>query len=145
MGRTLHDLFSWAAILLNPHPMNVSTHGRSQQPRMVFAQWWGLLGPPSMWLAQFQARYALAGDETGTTAQWVMVVIAIAALAIVGSCALTARRQWRLAEASPLDRAAGVGDRARFMGALGLLSSGLFALAIAAQVLAQFFISPGKS
>ena len=125
--------------------MHPEPNDSSQTPRLLTAQWLALLGPPLIWLIQFQARYALAGNVRGSTANIVMIVIAIAALLLVGACALVGFRQWRLAHASPLDRWASVGERARFLGALGLLSAGLFFLVIAAQLLAEFFISPGKS
>jgi hypothetical protein len=124
--------------------MNATDHDRAALPRMLFAQWWAVLGPPLVWLTQFEARYALAGNAPGSRGHVAMVVIAIVSLILIGTAVVSSWRQWRWGDASPLDRAAGVGERAEFMGALGLLSSGLFFLAIVAQVLAEFFISPGK-
>jgi hypothetical protein len=125
--------------------MNAEPHDTPQRPRTLTAQWFALLGPPVIWLLQFEARYALAANVRGSAANVAMTVIAVAALAFVGACALVAFRQWRLAHASPLHQLAAVGERARFMGALGLASAGLFFLVTVAQLLADFFISPGKS
>jgi hypothetical protein len=124
--------------------MKARSIGREREPRAVFAQWAALLGPPMVWLTQFEARYALAG-MTGSATRFLGVLIGIASLLVVGLCGLVAYREWRLANASPLDQTAGVGERTRFMGALAILSSGLFFLAVGAQMLAEFFISPGKS
>jgi hypothetical protein len=127
--------------------MNASANAkeRAQQPRLLTAQWLALVGPPLVWLLQFEARYALAGNERGTRGHFAMTAIGIVSLLVIALLGWVARRQWRHAAASPLDRMAGVGDRARFLGMLGLLSSALFFLAVAAQVLAEFFLEPGKS
>jgi hypothetical protein len=125
--------------------MHTEPEDLSQRPRTLAAQWLALLGPPVIWLLQFEARYALAANVRGSAANVAMTVIAVAALALIGASALVAFRLWRLAHASPLDRLAGVGERARFVGSLGLASAGLFFLVTAAQLLADFFISPGKS
>ena len=121
--------------------MHPAPNHSSRPPRMLTAHWIALLGPPLTWLLQFQARYALAGAAAPTA----ITLIAIAALILVAICALVGFRQWRHAGASPLDRWAGASERGRFMGALGLSSAGLFFLVIAAQLLAEFFVSPGKS
>lgn len=125
--------------------MHPERNDSSQSPRLLTAQWFALLGPPVIWLVQFQARYAFAGTVRGSAKHVAMNVIGFAALVLVAGCALVAFRQWRLARASQLDRWANVGERTRFMGALGLLSAALFFLVTAAQLLAQFFIAPGKS
>jgi hypothetical protein len=123
--------------------MNTPVEPRAAQPRAVAAQWVAVVGPPIVWLTQFEARYALAG-RVGAAARVAMFVTAGLSLVAIAICALTAWRQSRLAEASPLDQTAGVGGRTRFMGALGLSASGLFFLVIVAQLLADFFIPPGK-
>lgn len=125
--------------------MSATEQGRASQPRSTFAQWLGVVGPPLVWLTHFQAKYALAGNVPGTRPHGAMAAIGVVALLLVGGCALAARRQWRSAETSPPDRYAGRSGRARFMGALGLLSAALFALVIIAQLLADLFIAPGKS
>ena len=125
--------------------MSSSSSERSQQPRMVAAQWLALVGPPLIWLLQFGARYALSGNTSGSPGHIALVVIGVTSLIAIAACVWLAWQQWREAEASPLDRLAAVGERARFMGALGLLIAGLFLLGVCAQMLADLFVRPGMS
>src|SRR5688572_11006543 len=96
---------------------------RSQQPREPLAQWIGVVGPPLIWLTQFEVKYALAGNVPGSRGHIALVVTGVVGFVLVGLCAVFAYREWRLADASPLDRFARTGDRTRFLGALGLASS----------------------
>src|SRR5438132_10058379 len=95
-------------------------------PRSLAGLWVEMIGPPLIWLTQFQIKYALAGKSfasqhpgwlTGTT---VIAATCIIALAIFGW------RHRREAAASPLDAAAGVIGRTRFMAMVGMMNCGLF-------------------
>lgn len=125
--------------------MSSTSAERRQQPRATVAQWIGVVGPGLVWLAQFEVRYALAANEPGSGAHAAMVLIGLAGLILLAGCGVLAWRQWRFAEASPLDDFSGIGSRTRFMGVLGLAMTALFALVTVAQMLAELFIAPGKS
>jgi hypothetical protein len=111
-------------------------------PRRAAWLWLGILGPPLIWLLQFEFKYALAA-RTMPGARAAVIAASLVSLIAVGACGLTASRQHRLAAASPLDRFARTVPRTRFMAMLGVMSSGLFALLIIGQFLADLFIEPG--
>jgi hypothetical protein len=115
---------------------------RAAQPRSEFVLWIGFLGPPLIWLVQFQIKYSLAARTT-LASRSVVIGISIVALIAVAGCGLMASRYHRVAAASPLDQFAGKGQRNRFMATLGMLVSGLFFLLVTAQLLADLFIKPG--
>lgn len=125
--------------------MSAPDDQRSQLPRLVLAQWVGVVGPPLIWLMQFEAKYALAGNVSGSRGHMAMVIVGLVGLVLTGSCGLIAYRSWHFADTSPLDRFVQTGERTRFMGALGLLNTALFVLVTITQILAEFFIEPGKS
>lgn len=117
---------------------------RAQQPRSAGALWLELLGPPVVWLTQFEIRYVLAArPETAGHTAW-LVGVWIVALSLIACLALSARHQQMEARSSPLDLAAGVTARTRFMSLVALMSCALFALVIFAQGLADFFFEPGE-
>jgi hypothetical protein len=123
---------------------NTSPDPRAQQPRSVLALWVGVLGPPVIWLTQFEIKYVLAArPATSRHAGW-LIGVGVVALAVVAMLAVFARRQQRTAGAAPLDQMAGVAARTRFMSMLGQMSCALFALLIIAQGLADFFFEPGE-
>jgi len=117
--------------------------GTAAAPRSTAALWLGLLGPPTVWLIQFEINYALTG--TGERSRHVPALIAtsVIAMAIMLCFGYFAARERRFAAASPLDHMAGLPARNRFMATLGLLSSGLFLLTTIAQFIAEFFFQPG--
>lgn len=117
---------------------------RAAQPRSLLALWLGIVGPPVIWLMQFEIRYVLAArPATSRHAGW-LIGVWVVALALIATLAALARRQHHAAAAAPLDQIAGVSGRTRFMGLLGLMSCALFALLIVAQGLADFFYEPGE-
>jgi hypothetical protein len=124
--------------------MSTLSSDRSAQPRDSRALWLGVVGPPLLWLTQFEVRYALAGVPPGSGRHFAVIGTGILAAALIVLLGLLSLRQWRVAESSPLDQSAGVTGRIRFMALLGVMTSGLFFLATAAQILAHFFIPPGN-
>jgi hypothetical protein len=125
--------------------MNPRSESQASAPRASLALWLGLLGPPAVWLIAFEIKYSLAAAPVNSVKHSALIVAGLAALAIIAGLGLLSWREWRLASASPLDRYAGVVARIRFMALLGMMTSALFLLATAAQVLAPFFIAPGKT
>jgi hypothetical protein len=119
------------------------TSSPSLAPQPLAGLWLPLLGPPAIWLVQFEANYALAGSETARRFPGLLPSISFVAAAIVVALALSARSSRRSAAASPLDAMAGVTSRNRFMATCGLMSASLFLLVIVAQGIATFFHEPG--
>jgi hypothetical protein len=117
---------------------------RAEQPRWLLALWLEVLGPPIIWLMQFEIKYVLAARPTMNRHAGVLIGVWVVSLALIAGLALAARQQQREAAASPLDVAAGVSGRTRFMTMIGLMSCALFALLIIAQGLADFFFEPGE-
>jgi hypothetical protein len=117
---------------------------RALQPRSGLGLWCAALGPPLIWLTQFQVKYSLA-PKPGAGAHVALIATSLVALALVGACGVMALRYHRLADASPLDVLARKAPRIRFMATLGLMFSALFFLLILAQFLAHFFFNPGPT
>jgi hypothetical protein len=112
------------------------------QPRHESWVWLGVIGPPVVWLLQFQIKYALAARTTAGS-RGVAIATSLLALVVVTACGLMSSRYHRLADASPLDVFARKRPRIRFMGTLGVMFSALFFLLIVAQLLADLFIEAG--
>jgi hypothetical protein len=113
------------------------------EPRNVLGLFIGILGPPLLWLAQFEARFALSTAPAGTRRHHAVVVVGFAALILMGAMLFGAYRGRRRAYASPLDQFAAVPRRIEFMSSLGIMSAILFMLATIAQMIADWFIRPG--
>jgi hypothetical protein len=123
--------------------MSTTAQERAILPRSELALWLALLGPPLVWLVQFEVRYALADNLRPTKPDAVLLSVAAVALLLVVVCAVTSVREWRVADRSPLERMAGTPRRTRFMATLGMMTSALFGLLIIAQALADFFFVAG--
>jgi uncharacterized membrane protein YuzA (DUF378 family) len=122
--------------------MQTFTDERTAQPRQGFWIWCSMLGPPLVWLTQFEVIYALA-PKTGGGARVATIIVGLAAIVAVLVCAVMSSRYYRLADASPLDVFARKGPRVRFMATLGLMFSALFLLLIVAQLLSNLFLDAG--
>lgn len=124
-----------------PHFDSAST----RRPRSLAALWIGIIGPPLIWLTQFEINYALAGAGHRSRHGPALVATSIVAFALVLLLGYVCARERGIAANSPLDAAAGVVRRNRFMATLGLMTCGLFLLVIIAQFIAQFFFVPGET
>jgi hypothetical protein len=111
-------------------------------PRSGVRLWAVMLGPPLLWLTQFEIIYALAPKLSGS-ARVATVVVALIALFAIAGCGLASMQYYRLADASPMDVFAHKSPRVRFMAALGSMLSVLFFLLTAVQLTATLFIPPG--
>lgn len=117
---------------------------KAAQPRRSGAQWLGFLGPPVVWLTQFQIKYTLANAPGGSRAHSALIATGAVAIVAVAALAVMSLRQFRRAGSSPLDQTARVVERSRFLALLGLMSSALFLLVIVAQAVAEWFFVPGE-
>jgi hypothetical protein len=123
--------------------MSESAPSSDLKPKPPFALWLGMLGPPIVWLTQFEINYALAGVDPGGRGQNAIMVTSFVALACLAGLIALSWHHFRTAGDSPLERFAGVIRRTRFMSFLGLLLGGLFSILTLAQGVAQFFLEPG--
>jgi hypothetical protein len=116
--------------------------GRDAGPRSLFALWVEMIGPPIIWLTQFQVKYVLAGKTLASRHPSLLVGTTIVAVALLLLIAASAWRHRREAAASPLDTMAGVVGRTRFMAMIALLNVALFLVLTVAQGMADFYFEP---
>ena len=113
-----------------------------REPRGIAALWFAVLAGPVAWMLGLNAAYAfvrLACDER-TLAYMHASSLLTLGLALGGGA--VSWREWRRAGGERPGEGGGALPRARFMAALGLLASGLFALVIVAQWIANLFLNP---
>jgi hypothetical protein len=110
----------------------------TDRPLRDFALWLGILGPPLLWLTQFEVIYALVLPVCVAHHKFVLALISITFGAAIVACGLIG---WN-------GRAPVAGSPSRikfvrhFMGLLSLMSMSLFLLVVIAQVLATAMHSP---
>jgi hypothetical protein len=113
--------------------------------RELLLLWTGMLAGPLAWLAQLEASYLLVSRICERGRGWLLYLVSVAALLMVGAGAMAAWRARRLV-ASPAARATPpTAERRRFMVAVGLALSALFALAIVASLVPTAVLSPCAS
>ena len=110
----------------------------TDRPLRDFALWMGILGPPVLWLTQFEIVYALVLPACVAHHRVVLALISIGFGAAMVGCGLIG---WN-------GRAPVAGSPPRiklvrqFMAALALMSMSLFLLVVIAQMLAIAMHSP---
>jgi hypothetical protein len=110
----------------------------TDQPLRDLALWLGILGPPLLWLTQFEIVYAFVLPVCVGHQKVVLAVVSIAFAAAIVGCGLIG---WN-------SRAPTAGSPPRikvvrhFMGVLSLMSMSLFLLVVIAQVIATAMNSP---
>ena len=102
------------------------------------ALWAGLLAGPLAWAADLLSSYALVKWTCGHQHTTVLHLITVGALVLTAGGAFSAWRALDDVSRAPATDASI--DRARFMAALGLLSSGLFALVIIATAVPKWVL-----
>jgi len=110
----------------------------TDRPLRDFALWLGILGPPVLWLTQFEIIYSLVLPVCVAHSRIVLLVVSIAFGAAIVGCGVLG---WN--GRSPV---AGSPPRIKFvrhfMAVLSLMSMSLFLLVVLAQVLAAAMHSP---
>jgi hypothetical protein len=107
--------------------------------RHLAGTWTGLVGAPLVWLGYLQASYALvqwACREQSPLALHLVGLIALAAVAAAGWLS------WQAQGADGGGAPSRAASRRRFLGAIGVWSSALFALVIAVSELAVWVLEP---
>jgi len=105
--------------------------------------WLEMLGPPVLWLIQFQLRYSLVPwccANGNRSLLWISSGVSVG-LALV--LVLMAYSSWRSTIPAAEVENATIGQRrARFMAMTGLMNAGLFLLVIVAQAIPVVFVDP---
>lgn len=105
----------------------------------LLALWFGILGPPLVWIARLSASYTLVPFVCRTGWLWLLNGITAVSLLVAVIAGLVAYRSWRAGRG---DLNGGAGARTRFMGLLGMLIATLFSAVIVAEGLANVLVAP---
>ena len=124
---------------------STSDHGGFEQelaatdrPLREFAVWLGIIGPPLLWLTQFEIVYAFVLPVCVAHREIVLVVISIVFAAMIVACGLIG---WN-GRVPVADSPAGIRFVRHFMAVLSLMSMSLFLLVVIAQLHAIAMNSP---
>lgn len=104
--------------------------------------WTGLLGAPLTWFASQQASYALVPWACHGGPLIAIHLVNLMALLLVAVAGALTWRDWRRAGRGLSDELAPPAGRGGFLSEVGMMSCGLFGLAILAQMSGAFFFGP---
>ena len=110
--------------------------------RSTIALWFGVLGGPLAMLANLQTEYALVHWSCVHGARFALHIPPVVFIGVTVAAAMSAYHEWRNAGAQEPDGESVVRGRVKFVGALGLATSTLFALIIGTMWLADAFLGP---
>jgi hypothetical protein len=106
------------------------------------ALWFGVLAPPVAMLTNLEASYALVDAACATRAHLPMHLVALTMLVVAAVAGVLAWREWRALGGGWPGDADGARTRARFMAALGVLSSAYFGTLIVWQWVPNLVLHP---
>lgn len=107
------------------------------------ALWAGIVGVPVVWAVQQQLTYVLVPWACHRKDATPLLALTLAMLALVLAGGWVSHREWRRVGGGwPRDTSSDVDERTRFLGMLGMLASGLFALLVVAHGIATAMIDP---
>lgn len=109
-------------------------------PDRLLPLWFGILGPPVFWAMRISASYVMVPFVCEYGGVLVLHGVTVAALAGATAAGLVAWGTWRGSRSATPRPARG--ERARFMGLIGVLSAGFFFAVIVAESLANFIVDP---
>ena len=104
---------------------------KSGDTKSDFYAWLGMLGPPAVWIINFEVIYAGVLPTCASHNKTMLFISCVVCLLLIGGCGFLAMRE------------VGSGDAhktRRFMGRVGLMSAALFVLATLAQTIAIFLL-----
>ncbi len=101
--------------------------------REDFYAWLGMLGPPTIWLTNFEIIYARVLPACAIKSNIWLIIASLVTLALIAGCGFLATRE--LAET-------GENKTRRFMAQVGIMSASLFALVTVAQIIAMLLMDP---
>lgn len=102
-----------------------------------------LVGAPTAWFLQQQTNYALAPFAHRYGLTWALYASSALFALIAVACGLIAARAWRSPDPAASDGEAG--ERMRFVGAVGVMTSALFLLLILIQGLSVLVFPPSET
>ncbi|MFL6585089.1 MAG: hypothetical protein ACJ8KU_11300 [Chthoniobacterales bacterium] len=106
-------------------------HTKPHDEKADAIAWLAMLGPPLVWILNFEVIYAGVLSACEAKHNVVLIVCGVATLALIAGCAVLAGRELRSE------------NRARrFMAQVGLMAAGVFALVTIAQMIAMFIMDP---
>jgi hypothetical protein len=127
-----------------PDPAETQAERHYQTAAGKVSLWTGVLGGAVAWMLQLQAGYALS--RFSHEHRWLTGVhhaVSAAAVLLAVGAALLAWRHWRrLGNGQPANADGGVLGRSRFLAALGIFASSLFAVVILGDWVPTFFLNP---
>jgi hypothetical protein len=103
--------------------------------------WVGVLLPPVAWFLSQQISYVLVPWACATGRQFALLLVDLAMILLAGTGGVMAWRSWQRTSQDHGDEAGSMLLRSRFIALAGLLSSGIFVLAILAQAMPSFILS----
>jgi hypothetical protein len=101
--------------------------------REDFYAWLGMLGPPTIWLTNFEIVYARVLPACAIKSNIWLIVSSLICLAVIAGCGFLAIRELG---GPPVNKTR------RFMAHIGLMSASLFALVTIAQIIAMLLMEP---
>ena len=114
-----------------------------REPRGIALLWFAVLAGPLAWMFGLNAEYGLVRVACARDNMLYLHAVSLLTLLLALAGGWVALREWRRAGGVFREEEEGGSiPRSRFMTALGLLSSALFALTILCQWVASFFLNP---
>ncbi len=110
--------------------------------RELLIAWTGVLGAPLIFLVHLEIAYLLVPLACDGGTPLIVHVAAVAAIALAAGAGLLALGAWHRNGREWPDASASAAARDRFLGVLGGLLSALVVVALIAQWIPTFFISP---
>jgi hypothetical protein len=101
--------------------------------REDFYVWLGMLGPPTIWLTNFEIIYARVLPACAIKSNIWLIIASLICLALIGGCGFLAIRELG---------GHGENKTRRFMAQVGVMSASLFALVTIAQIIAILLMDP---
>jgi len=106
---------------------------KSADTREDFHAWLGMLGPPTIWLTNFEIIYARVLPACAIKSNIWLIITSLIALALIAGCGFLAIREL----GTP-----GENKARRFMAQVGVMLASLFTLVTIAQIIAMLINDP---
>jgi hypothetical protein len=110
----------------------------TDRPLRDFGLWVGIVGPPSLWLIQFQSVYMLVYPACGTGRTANIGLTCAAFFLAIGALGIYPHTNWKRNRTAQNP----IGRTRRFMSIVGLMTTALFLLVVIAQWIAGILIDP---
>jgi hypothetical protein len=109
--------------------LNVTKSGDAKED---FYAWLGMLGPPTIWLTNFEIIYARVLPACAIKSNIWLIISSLVCLTLIVGCGFAQRESGADAE----------NRTRRFMAHVGWMSASLFALVTIAQIIAMLIMEP---